>query len=574
MLFRGGSEADRLERPAEPRPQAQAPAPRVFGLPILPLLLGALLFAASLTPSLIPRLWVVQGALAGFVAALGYMLGQFLLTVWRAIELPRLSGRAALIAHAVIAVPVLGVWVFAVVRSAHWQDTVRVRVGMEPTGDAQTLGVLLLAALVFGICFALGWLVQSSFDATRRRLYRVMPQRTANLLGLLLVTALLVVVTWDRLVPYTLEALDRSYEAAQQLFDIAPPPPTDATVPGGPGSLVDWGAMGQPGRNFVTSGPDAAAITAMTGRPARDPIRVYVGRAQDDDPVARAEIALEELKRLGAFDRRVLIVASPTGTGWLDPAGFDPVEYLHDGDVASVAVQYSYLQSPLALIFETRTGLDQATATMRAVYRYWTSLPRDRRPAFYAHGLSLGAWSSMHAFNAFEIINDPVQGALWTGPPFPSDLWNRAVSARRAGSPYVLPRVGDGSLVRFMSQFAGPDRAYADWKGLRIVFMQYASDPIVFYEPASFWRPPTWMREPPAPDVSPEMAFLPLVTQFQLAMDMAMSTAVPHGFGHNYLAEDYIDAWIAVTAPEGWAEEDVARLKEWCGPEWGAGCRN
>lgn len=546
----------------------------VLGLAALPMLLGLIFFAASLTPSLIPRSWVVQGALAGLLTAIGYMLGQFVLVVWRAVELPQLSGRHARMAHVAIAIPVLAIWTFAVVRAGHWQDTVRTRVTMEPTEDAHVLGMLALAVVVFAGCFLIGWLVQGLFDLTRRRLYRHMRQRTANVLGLVLVVALLFAVTRDRLVPWIFEALDESYEAAQDLFATAPPAPGDARRPGAPGSFVDWGAMGQPGRDFVTGGPDAAAITAVTGRPARDPIRVYVGRAQADDPAARAEIALEELKRLGAFDRKVLIVASPTGTGWLDPAAFDTVEYLHDGDIASVAVQYSYLQSPIALIFETRSGLDQAVATMRAIYRHWTSLPRDRRPAFYVHGLSLGAWSSMYAFDVFEIINDPVQGALWSGPPFPSEFWNRTMAARNPGSPYVLPEIGDGSLVRFTSQFGGPDRAAAPWKGLRIVFMQYASDPIVFYEPLSVWREPAWMREPPAPDVSPEMRYLPLVTQFQLAVDMALSTAVPEGFGHNYLAEHYIDAWIAVTSPAGWTGQDIDRLKGVCGLEWGLGCRN
>ena len=111
--------------------------------------------------------------------------------------------------------------------------------------------------------------------------------------------------------------------------------PTDARSVGGPDSLVDWGAMGQPGRKFVMDGPDAQAISAFSGREAKDPIRVYVGRAQDDSPTARAELALEELKRLGAFDRKVLVVASPTGTGWLDPGGHEPMEFMHDGDVAT-----------------------------------------------------------------------------------------------------------------------------------------------------------------------------------------------------------------------------------------------
>ncbi|ESR23758.1 hypothetical protein N177_2988 [Lutibaculum baratangense AMV1] len=159
---------------------APARAPRVLGMAILPLLLGIFFFSASLTPSLIPRDWVVQGVFAGLVTAIGYMLGQFLLSLWRAIELPRLSGRAARIAHAVVAVPVLSMWLLAVVRAAHWQDTVRTRVGMEPAGEIYTLRVLTLAAVLFGICFVLGWLVQLAFDVLRRRLYRVMPERTAH----------------------------------------------------------------------------------------------------------------------------------------------------------------------------------------------------------------------------------------------------------------------------------------------------------------------------------------------------------------------------------------------------------
>lgn len=547
---------------------------RLFGFAVLPLLLGLVFFSASLTPSLIPRPWIVQGALAGLVTAIGYVIGQLVLAAWRAIELPRLSGRAAVVAHVVIAVPVVGLWINNLTKAADWQDSIRTHVGLEPTEEFHIFAMLGVALAVFLICFAIGLAVQWIFDILRRRLYRVMPMRTANALGLILATALVFFVTRDGVIRWVFEAMDQSYEAAQDLFVKAPPAPDNPRIPGGPGSFVDWGAMGQPGRDYVLGGPDAEAISDFTGRPAKDPIRVYVGRAQAQTPEERAKVALEELKRLGAFERKVLIVASPTGTGWLDPGGHDPVEYMHDGDIATVAVQYSYMQSPFALIFETQTGLEQATATMQTVYRYWRTLPEDDRPEFYAHGISLGAWSSMYSFDIFEIVNDPIQGALWTGPPFPSALWNKATSARNPDSPYVLPLVGSGALVRFMSQFDGLDRDAGPWGRLRIAYLQYASDPIVFYEPNSVWRAPQWMREPPAPDVSPEMRFMPVVTQFQLVVDMILALAVPPGYGHSYSAEDYIDAWVGVTAPAGWTEADATRLKERCGVEWGLGCRN
>ena len=81
------------------------------------------------------------------------------------------------------------------------------------------------------------------------------------------------------------------------------------------------------------------------------------------------------------------------------------------------------------------------------------------------------------------------------------------------------------------------------------------------------------MREPPAHDVSPAMRWVPVVTMLQLALDMALAKAVPQGYGHNYVAEDYIPAWVAVLEPEGWDAGAVARLQEHCGLRWGLGCR-
>ncbi|MFD0981430.1 alpha/beta hydrolase [Tropicimonas aquimaris] len=545
----------------------------MIGLSILPLLLGLLFFEASLTPSLIPRSWQLQGVLAGLVTALGYLIGQLLLSAWRALELPLLSGRAARIAHWVLAVPVLGFLVWTLLHAAEWQDSIRQRFGMEPLEDFSTPGIVVVACIVFFVCFAIGWAVQKMFDTIRHRLYRILPMRLANVMGLALAVAIVFVVTRDGVVQWAFDAADASYATAQNLFADAPPQPADPRLPGSAESLVDWGAMGQPGRNFVLNGPGAAAIAAFNGGSAMEPIRVYVGRAQAEEPQARAELALEEMKRLGAFDRKVLIVASPTGTGWLDPGGHEPLEFMHGGDIATVAVQYSYLQSPLALIFETQSGLEQASATMRVVYDHWKSLPPEGRPRLYMHGISLGAWSSMYSFNIFRMLDDPIDGALWTGPPFPSQHWRNAVAARNPGTPYVLPEVGEGSLVRFASQFGGLERTPGPWGRLRVVFLQHASDAIVFYEPASVWRAPQWMREPRAPDVSPAMRFIPVVTQLQLALDMALALAVPSGFGHNYAARDYIEPWVAVTEPEGWSAEDSERLKAWCGDEYGLGCR-
>ncbi len=67
-------------------------------------------------------------------------------------------------------------------------------------------------------------------------------------------------------------------------------------------------------------------------------------------------------------------------------------------------------------------------------------------------------------------------------------------------------------------------------------------------------------RAPRGPDVSPDLQWFPVVTMLQLLADMAAGDA-PRGYGHEYAAEDYIDAWVALTEPEGWSASDTRRLK-------------
>lgn len=538
------------------------------------LLLGLLFFAASLTPSLIPRGPVVQGILGGLVMALGYLTGQVVALLWRAADLPRMSGRPAKVLTWIVSAVILVFFLVVLSSSLTWQNDLRGKMGMA-LEDALGLTQIVFAAIAtFAIAFALGRLIAWLFRLIRAWFYRVMPPRRANVFGLVAVALILLVVTRDGILDRVVAGLDKSYEAAQALFENAPPRPADPRMTGSAESLVDWAAIGKPGRNFIASGPDAEAISAFTGRPALDPIRVYVGRANGDTPRERAELALAELRRQGAFQRKVLIVTSPTGTGWMDPGSHDPVEYMHNGDIATVSAQYSFLQSPLALILETRTGLEQATALQDVVHGYWKTLPEDARPRLYVHGLSLGAWSSMHATNLFRLLDDPIDGAFWAGPPFPSVLWNYVQNKRNPGSPWVLPEIGGGSLVRYASHTADALAAPAEWGNMRIVFLQYSSDPIVFYDPASLWRAPPWMREPPAADMSEHFIFMPIVTQFQLALDMALSFGAPPGHGHAYFAQDYIGPWVAVTDPEGWTPADTERLRAHCNNGVGAGCSN
>ena len=105
------------------------------------------------------------------------------------------------------------------------------------------------------------------------------------------------------------------------------------------------------------------------------------------------------------------------------------------GDVASVAAQYSYLSSPLTMFVDPYTGRETARALFREIYGYWHTLPRDKRPKLYLYGLSLGAQNSEWSFEFFELMGDPIDGALWVGPPWTARYWRAATEARNPGTP-------------------------------------------------------------------------------------------------------------------------------------------
>lgn len=525
------------------------------------LVLGTMFFVASLTPSLVPRTFVTQGVLSGVCFAAGYGLGVLGRWLWTYLELPRIPDGALRIARLAAAILCLAAALAVLSRVAEWQNSIRRLMQLEPVPTAHPFEVCLIAIATAGLLFALAWLFRLAFRLAAGVSRRVLPRRLANVVGVAFAVILFWSIANGVIFRFGLQVLDASFAATDALIEPQTPKPVDPLKSGSAASLVRWAEMGRAGRQFVSMGPGAATIGAFTGRPAMEPIRVYVGLGAADTVEERAALALAELKRVGGFDRGVLIVIAPTGTGWIDPAAIDTVEYLHDGNVASVALQYSYLSSPLSLIVEPEYGEDAARALFEAIYGYWTTLPRDRRPKIFLHGLSLGSLNSEKSLQLFEIIGDPINGALWSGPPFENRIWRSVVDQRNSQSPAWLPEFHDGSYVRFMNQdgaTASPDKP---WGPVRVVYLQYASDAITFFDYRGLYREPAWMKKPRGPDVSPDLQWYPVVTMLQLGLDMALATTTPPGFGHVFAPQHYVDPWIAVTDVRHWSDDEIARLK-------------
>lgn len=525
------------------------------------LLLAALFFAASLTPSLVPRHFVLQGVLSGISLAAGYGLGVLFQWLWNLLELPPPAGRIRRVLQ-VGAVCVLAVVaVFFLWKASEWQNSIRTLMSLPPVDSAHPAKVGLIAIAVFLVLIGLARIFQLVFRFSARRIGRYAPGPVAKLAGAVISLFLFWSVFSGIIFDWALQVADASFRQMDALMDEETPQPTDPNKTGSSASLIGWKGMGRQGRAFVASGPAGSEIARFLGRDAREPIRVYAGLNSAPTPEARAKLALEELKRVGGFERSALVLIVPTGTGWIDPAAMDSVEYLHAGDIASVAVQYSYLTSWLSLLVEPEYGSETSRALFDQVYGYWTTLPRESRPKLYLHGLSLGALNSDLSVDLLDIVGDPFQGALWSGPPFPSPTWGSVTRRRAPDSPSWLPRFGDGSVVRFTSQTDALDLPGAHWGAMRIVYLQYASDPVTFFDPLSVYRAPSWMALPRGPDVSTDFTWYPVVTFLQLLLDMATATSTPMGHGHVYAPQHYVDAWIAVTGVEGWSDEDVDRLK-------------
>jgi len=77
------------------------------------------------------------------------------------------------------------------------------------------------------------------------------------------------------------------------------------------------------------------------------------------------------------------------------------------------------------------------------------------------------------------------------------------------------------------------------------VFLQHASDPIVWWSPSLAVQEPDWIREGAGTDVNPDMTWWPLVTFWQVSLDMVVANEPPPGHGHIY-QDDLVPVWDAV----------------------------
>jgi uncharacterized membrane protein len=317
-------------------------------------------------------------------------------------------------------------------------------------------------------------------------------------------------------------------------------PPVSPLLSGSPESVMPFDMLGQQGRRYVNDVATAELIEEVMGEPAKaHPIRTYVG--YNSEPVymtGRAELALMELERTGAFDREYLLLISPTGTGWVDHTMIEATELLTRGDVATCCIQYGRFPSFLSLQ-KVSLGRRQFRLLLYGIAARLSARPPEERPKVLVFGESLGAWASsdviMHqGIGGFDHYG--IDRALWIGLPGLAK-WSRNGMAQ--GSNELVPE----GTVRV---FDHPDEIEAlsdeERDRLRAVILSHDNDPIAALSPEIAIQEPDWLKgEDRGRGVPPSMRWVPVITFVQTMIDAANAmVTVPgdfHSFGHDYRAD-------------------------------------
>jgi uncharacterized membrane protein len=339
-------------------------------------------------------------------------------------------------------------------------------------------------------------------------------------------------------------------------------PPAMATVSGGPRSVIDWHTLTREGARFVNMALPVEEIEAVTHATAsKTPIRVFGGLDTAEAIDVRVDLAMQDLERLGAFERSLIVVASPTGSGYINYAVAETYEYLTRGDCATVTLQYSLRPSFLSLD-RVSMGREQNRALLHALTWRLRSIPEESRPRVVGFGESLGAHTLQDAFlhegtSGFHRVG--MDRALFLGTPAESGWAKRWRADPEKHDP-------DGVVVELAS--------YQDWLALdeatrsraRIFLLSHHEDPITRFTPGLMVQQPDWLgpSDSRPTGVPRDTVWRPFSTFITTLVDVKNAMNVQPGYfvarGHDYRAD--VAAMVAVAYGLPMPEDERARIEE------------
>lgn len=524
-------------------------------------LVGAVVgFCISFLPSLLPRPWLFQGIVTGCSALIGYGVGTVSSLVIRWLiewEPPKRVKHGAWRLLAVLGPVAALIYLYL---STGWQNEVRALIGEQPQSERYIFRILFAALVTGGLLLAVARLVHFGARKLIDLIDKLLPRKVSIIAGVGITVYICITLLNGVFFASFVRFANRTYSNQNNGTPAAAAQPSQPERSGSLNSLVSWESLGYQGRGFVGRGPTVEQIEKFNNKAAKQPIRVYAGLHSAPTIRERAELAVKELERTKAFDRSVLVIANATGTGWLEPQAVDSLEYMHSGDTAIASIQYSYLPSWLSFLVDKQNAKTAGQELFDAVYGKWATLPEGQRPKLITYGLSLGSYGGQAAFSGANDLKYAVDGALFVGTPSDTELWNTITKNRDPHSTQIEPVYRSGESVRFESNGKHLDATRSQWDGPRALYLQHASDPVVWFDFDLLLNEPDWLQEPPGRDVSPSMQWYPFITFTQVALDQFLGNTTKPGYGHIY-GNQMVAAWAAVTRPLSWTNDDSRRLQ-------------
>ena len=514
------------------------------------------MYAVSVAPSLMARSWAWHAVASGVLVSCGYVAGVVIQNVGaRVIAMTGLTIRASEpveIGFRVCIAALFAIWWLYAVIQSYRRARVAARLVNMPgetfgeylLGTAGTVVIVWCLILIVGALNRVGRMLIGALGG-------YMPRPAAIVVGVAILTAIVFFLTSNVILRggigfFRHHAEQMNMRTARGIYK--PFVPERSASPASP---VTWESVGGQGRVFLGRGPSRLDIAQVTGGEAMEPIRVYSGMPAGGAGIEQAAATVvAELRRTGAFDRAVILIAASTGSGWVDEWQVQPLEFLTRGNCATASLQYSYVPSALNWLTGLEPAQEASAVLFRAVRAELDVMDEADRPALFVCGESLGAFASQSVFSSVEEALSQVDGALWVGTPAFTPMHAELTSARHKGSPEVAPVVYNGRRVRFVNEPSDLrtdlyGRELGPWGFPRIVYAQHASDPVVWWNRKMLWTQPDWLRERAGRDVSPFVEFTRFVTFIQVLADLPVAGTAPGGHGHTY-NEELIPLWRAI----------------------------
>lgn len=213
----------------------------------------------------------------------------------------------------------------------------------------------------------------------------------------------------------------------------------------------------------------------------------------------RAHELVDEWAASDGLDQDAVVIAVPTGSGWIDSTALDGFARRFDGSVRFLAMQYSDVPSWQAYVRSPESAGQSAIAILRALDGRSASTPTP--PPVYLYGQSLGAIGA-DAARAWAVRNGvDVAGTVLSGAP--------------AGSVESLPD-------------CAPRVSIAN-----------ATDPVADFQTSLLWRAPHHASSTRTVGARPSVRapWTPVASFIGTALDLAVSLDGPVGSGHHYGVE-------------------------------------